>query len=70
MIYYNNDKCFLVLLIYASLLCFISFFYRKKKIIALKKASGPKFCNIIFLFLPKIGSIESVDQQINLVSSY
>ena len=31
-------------------------------------ASWPKFCNIIFLFLLKIGSVGPADQQINLVS--
>ena len=46
------------------------FFFKKQKIIDLKKASWPKFCNIIFLFLLKIGSVGTVDQQINLVSPY
>ena len=69
MIYYNNDKCLLVLVIYAILLCFISFFLQKEENNSFKKASRPKFCTI-FLFLLKIGSIGSVDQQINLVSSY
>ena len=46
------------------------FFNRKQKIIALKKASWPKFSNIIFLFLLKIGSVGSIDQPINLVSPY
>ena len=32
-----------------------------------KKASWPKFCNIIFLFMLKIGLVGSVDQQINLI---
>ena len=67
-IYYNNDESFLVLVIYISLLCFISFFFKKQEIIDLKKASWPKFCNISFLFLLKIGSVGPVDQQINLVS--
>ena len=31
------------------------------------KASWPKFCNITFLFLLKIGSVGPVDQQITLV---
>ena len=31
-------------------------------------ASWRKFCNIIFLFLLKLGSVGHVDQQINLVS--
>ena len=68
-IYYSNDKCFLVLVIYISLLCFISFFFfKKQKIIDFKKASWPKFCNINFLFLLKVGSVGPVDHQINLVS--
>ena len=45
--------------------CF-SFF--KKQNIDFKKASWPEFCNIIFLFLLKIGSVGPVDQQINLAS--
>ena len=32
-----------------------------------KKASLPKFCNIIFLFMLKIGFVWPVDQQINLI---
>ena len=45
------------------------FFFLKKnqKIIDYKKASRPKFCNIIFLFWLKIESVGPVDQQINLV---
>ena len=41
------------------------FFFKKQKIIDLKKVRWPKFCNIIFLFLIKVGSVGSVDQQIN-----
>ena len=37
------------------------------KIIDEKKVSWPKFYNIIFLFLLNVGSIGSVDQQINFV---
>ena len=48
---------------------FFFFFFKKQKIIDFKKASWPKFCNITFLFLLKIGSVGPVDQQINLVSS-
>ena len=50
---------------------FISFFLKKKKTEnnRLKKSSWSKFCNIIFLFLLKIGSVGLVEQQINLVSS-
>ena len=63
--YYNNDKFFLFLVI------FISFFFKKKqKITGLKKPSWPKLCNITFLFLLKIGSVGSVNQQINLASPY
>ena len=45
-------------------------FFEKQKNIDFKKASWPKFCNIIFLFLLKIGSVCPVDQQINMFSSY
>ena len=68
---YNNDKCFLVLVIYISLLCFMPFFFfKKRKVIDLKK---PKSRNIyiyicIYFFLLKIRSVGPVDQQINLVS--
>ena len=34
---------------------FYSFFFFKKQKIDFKKASWPKFCNIIFLFFLKIG---------------
>ena len=44
------------------------FFFKKQIKIHLKKRSWPKCCNIIFLFLLKIGSVGPVDQQINLVS--
>ena len=66
MVYYNNNKCFLVLVIYISLLCFVFFFFKKQKIIDLKKSSWQKFCNIIFLFLLKIGLGRPIDEQINL----
>ena len=46
---------------------FLSFFFHFKK---QKKAGWPKFCNIIVLFLLKIGSVGPVDQQINLVWLY
>ena len=49
-------------------LCFISFFFQKVKNNILKKASQPKFFNIIFLFLIKIVWIKPVGQQINLIS--
>ena len=51
--------------LFIFLLYFISFFFKKEKIIDLKKASWPKLCNIIFLFLIKVGSIGPVGQQIN-----
>ena len=66
--FYNNDKCFLVLVICISLFCIFSFFFQKEESNRLKKASCPKFGNIIFLFLVKIGSVGPVDQQMNLVS--
>ena len=49
---------------------FLLFFFQKAENNRLKKASWPKFCNIIFLLLFKIGSVGPVDQQINLVSRY
>ena len=52
---------------YLCLLCFISFFFKKQKIMDLKKASCPTFCNIIFLFLLKVGSVGPVDRHINYV---
>ena len=42
------------------------FFFQKAEI---KKKPTGNFCNIIFLFLLKIGSVGPLDQQINLVSS-
>ena len=54
----------MVLVIFISLLCFISFF-QKAENDRLKKASWPKYCNIVFfLFLIKIGSVGPEDQQI------
>ena len=50
-------------MLYFLLFCFS----KKQKIIGLKKNSWPKFCNIIFLFLFKINSLGTVDQQINLI---
>ena len=44
------------------------FFLQKAENNRLKKASWPKLCNIIFLFLLKIVSVGPADQQINLVS--
>ena len=47
---------------------FFFFFFLKKQKIDLKKASWPKFCNIIFLFFLKMGQVGPVEKQINLVS--
>ena len=56
--------------LYKSVMFHFLFLFKKQKIIDSKKASWPKFCNIIFLFLLKIGSVGPVEQQINLASSY
>ena len=53
----------MVLVIYVTLLCFISFlffFFQKAENNRLQKAIWPKFCNI-FLLLLKIGSVGPVD---------
>ena len=54
------------------LICYVLFlfffFFKKQKTVDLKKARRLKFCNIIFLFLHKIGSVGPVDPQIDLVS--
>ena len=45
---------------------FYFFLIQKAENNRLKKASWPKlFCNIIFCFLPKVGSVGHVDQQTN-----
>ena len=49
---------------------FFFFVFQKAENNLLKKASRPKFCNIIFSFLLKIESVGSVDQQTNLVWPY
>ena len=54
--------------LYKCVMFYFLSFFKKQKIIDLKKASWPKFCKIIFLILLKIGSFGPVDQQINLVS--
>ena len=46
---------------------FYFFFLQKAENNSFKKASWPKFCNIIFMFLLKVGSLGPVDQEINLV---
>ena len=53
--------------LFICLLCFLSFFFKKQKIRDYKKASKPKFCNIIFLIFLEVGSARSVDQQTNFV---
>ena len=50
-------------------LMFYFFFLQKAENNSFKKASWPKFCNIIFSFLLKIGSVGPEDKQINSVSS-
>ena len=55
---------------YKFVMFYFFFFVKKQKIIGKNKASWPKFCNIIFLFLLKIGLVGPVDQQINLVSPH
>ena len=47
---------------------FFFFFFQKAGNNRLKNASWLKFCNNIFLFMLKIGSVGPVDQQGNLVS--
>ena len=50
------------------MLSFVCFFFKKnQKKIDLKKASWPRFCNIIFLFLLKVGSVGPIDRQSNFV---
>ena len=65
-LYYNNDKCFLVLAI-CIFVTFYFFFLQKVENNRLKKNSWSKFCIIIFLFLLKVGSVGPVNQQINFV---
>ena len=52
--------------LFICLLCFISFFFEKQKIINLKKSAGQNFV-ILFLFLLKVGSFGPRVQQINFV---
>ena len=59
-IYYTNDKCFLVLVVYLS---FWIFFIKKQK----KKPVRQNFV-ILFSFWLKIGSVGHEDQHINLIS--
>ena len=46
--------------------CFFFFFFKKQKIMDYKNGSWSKFCNIIFLFLLKIGLVGPADQQIKV----
>ena len=48
---------------------FYFFFLQKAEDNRLKKSSWPKFCNIILLFLLKLGLFEPSDKQIDLVLS-
>ena len=59
----------MVLIIYMFAI-FYFFFLQKPENNRLKKASWPKFCNIIFLFLLKLGSVGPVGQQIDFILSY
>ena len=56
----------MVLVIYTFVMFYV-FFLQKSENNGLKKASWTKFCNILFLFLLKEWSIESIDQQVNIV---
>ena len=63
-----NGSCFW-LFIWVFYVLFLIFF-RKQKRTDNKKASLPKFWNIIFLLLLKIGLVVPVDQQIDLISPH
>ena len=63
---FNNDKCFLVLVIYMFVM-FCSFFLQKAQKNRLKKASSPTFSYAIFLFLIKVLPVGPIDQQNNYV---
>ena len=54
--------------LYKFVILHFLYFFQKAENNRLKKASWPKLCNIIFLFLLKIVSVGPADQQINLVS--
>ena len=58
----------MVLSIYKCVM-FYFFFVKKQKKNRFKKVSWPKFCNTIFLFLLKVGSVGPADQQIHFVLS-
>ena len=65
-IYYNNDKCFLVLVIY-MIVMFYFFFIQKAEIKRFKKIHLAKIMKYYFLFLLKVGLLGLLDQQINFV---
>ena len=48
MVYYNNNKCFLVLVIYISLLCFVCFFFQKAENNRFKKIQLAKILQYYF----------------------
>ena len=52
-IIYDNNKCFLVLVIYISLLYFISYFFQKAENNRLKKKPVGQNFVILFLFFLK-----------------
>ena len=67
-IYHNNDKCLLVLVCYILFPFFVLFVFFLEKAENNRLKEKPKLCDIIFLFLLKIGLVGEVGQQINLVS--
>ena len=61
-----------MLLGFSYLYKFVMFYFlflQKAEDNKLKKSSWPKFCNIILLFLLKLGLFEPSDKQIDLVLS-
>ena len=61
-----------MLLGFSYLYKFVMFYFlflQKAEDNKLKKSSWPKFCNIILLFLLKLGLFEHSDQHIDLVLS-
>ena len=49
-VYYNNDKCFLLLVTYISLLYFIYYFFSKSRKSQIKESQLAKIGNTNFLF--------------------
>ena len=49
-VYYNNDKCFLLLVTYISLLYFISYFFSKSRKSQIKESQLAKIGSTNFLF--------------------